>query len=228
MRGCVTMSTTASTREAPLIGALLALASGAWALTGERMAGMDTAPGADLGALGWFAATWVVMMAAMMVPSLVPAALVSARGGERNVAPFVAGYLAAWTAAGLAAYALFDAVRSLDPAFLAWDRGGRAVAAAVIATAAAYQLTAMKGACLHRCRAPAGGGLRSGLRHGASCIGCCIGLMAALFALGVMSVAWMVVVAALIAAERLAPWRAPALYGVAVALAALAVVTVVR
>jgi predicted metal-binding membrane protein len=211
-----------------LAAVVLAAAAAAWVVTADRMTGMDAGPGTELGSLGWFATSWLVMMAAMMLPSLVPAALVSARGGERNVAPFVAGYLAAWTAAGLAAYALFDAVRSLDPAFLAWDRGGRAVAAAVIATAAAYQLTAMKGACLHRCRAPAGGGLRGGLRHGASCIGCCIGLMAALFALGVMSVAWMVVVAALIAAERLAPWRAPALYGVAVALAALAVVTVVR
>jgi predicted metal-binding membrane protein len=216
-----------------LVGALLAVAAGAWVLTGDRMEGMDAAPGADLGDLGWFAVTWLLMMAAMMLPSLVPAALAFARAGERTVAPFVGGYLAAWTAAGLVAYVLFEAVRSLDVAFLAWDRAGRYVAAGVILAAAAYQLSAAKAGCLQRCRTPlrlareehggAGGGLRGGLRFGGYCVGCCAGLMATLFALGVMNVTWMVVVAALIAAERLLPWRTPAVYGLAAILAVLAI-----
>jgi predicted metal-binding membrane protein len=46
--------------------------------------------------------------------------------------------------------------------------------------------------------------------------------MAALFALGAMSLGWMIVVAALIAVEKLLPWKAVATYGVAVVLAALA------
>jgi predicted metal-binding membrane protein len=232
-------STNASTLDPPrltrigVIGALLALAALAWTLTGNRMEGMDAAPGADLGDLGWFAVTWLLMMAAMMLPSLVPAALAFARAGERTVAPFVGGYLAAWTAAGLVAYVLFEAVRSLDVAFLAWDRAGRYVAAGVILAAAAYQLSAAKAGCLQRCRTPlrlareqhggAGGGLRGGLRFGGYCVGCCAGLMATLFALGVMNVTWMVVVAALIAAERLLPWRTPAVYGLAATLAVLAI-----
>jgi predicted metal-binding membrane protein len=61
------------------------------------------------------------------------------------------------------------------------------------------------------------------VRHGASCIGCCIGLMAALFALGVMNLTWMVAVGALIAAERLLPWDTRAVYGVAATLAVLAI-----
>ncbi len=215
------------------IGALLALAAGAWALTGDRTAGMDAAPGSDLGDLGWFAISWLVMMAAMMLPSLVPATLAFARDGERTVTAFVVGYLTTWTAAGLVAYLLSEAVRSVDLAFLAWDRAGRHVAAGVILAAAAYQLTAAKAACLRRCRTPlslarhlrpgAGGGLRGGLRHGAYCVGCCAGLMAALFALGVMSLTWMVAAAALIAAERLLPWRTLAVYGVAATLAVLAI-----
>ena len=139
-----------------------------------------------------------------------PAALAVARG----VPAFVAGYLAVWAVAGLAAY-------------LVADRMGHAVAVAVILVAAAYQLTATKTTCLERCRNSAIGGLRGGLRHGASCVGCCAGLMAALFALGVMSLAWMAVVAALIAAERVLPWRTPAVYGVAVTLALLAIVVAV-
>ncbi len=46
-----------------------------------------------------------------------------------------------------------------------------------------------------------------GIQHGAWCVGCCWALMAALFALGVMSLAWMIFVALLIAAEKLLPWE---------------------
>jgi predicted metal-binding membrane protein len=60
-----------------------------------------------------------------------------------------------------------------------------------------------------------------GIEHGGVCVGCCWWLMAALFALGVMSIAWMAFVAALIAAERLLPWKAPAVRAVAVVLAVL-------
>jgi hypothetical protein len=50
----------------------------------------------------------------------------------------------------------------------------------------------------------------------------CWGLMAALFALGVMSLTWMIAVAGLIAVEKLLPWRALANRLVAVTLVALA------
>ena len=106
-----------------LTGALLALAAAAWVLTGDRMSGMDAAPGTDLGDLGWFAVSWLVMMAAMMLPSLVPAALTVARGEEQRVAAFVVGYLAAWTATGLVAYLLLEAVRALEVSFLACGVG---------------------------------------------------------------------------------------------------------
>jgi predicted metal-binding membrane protein len=220
-----------STRPLPrpvpagLAAAFLALAAGAWLLTADRMAGMDAGPGTALGGLGWFAVSWLVMTAAMMLPSLVPAALAAARAGGRTVAPFVMGYLAAWTAAGVVAYGAFDAVRALDPAFLGWDRAGRYVAAGVILLAAGYQLTAAKADCLDRCRTPArlARAVGGGLRHGAACVGCCAGLMAALFALGAMSLTWMLAVAGLVAVERLLPWRAPAVYAVAAALAVLAI-----
>ena len=62
-----------------------------------------------------------------------------------------------------------------------------------------------------------------GVRHGAWCLGCCWALMVALFALGAMSLTWMAVLAALIAAEKLLPWRRIAIAAVAAALLALAV-----
>ena len=62
-----------------------------------------------------------------------------------------------------------------------------------------------------------------GAKHGAWCVGCCWALMASLFALGVMSIAWMAFVAALIALEKLVPWRRAATYGTAAILLALGV-----
>jgi predicted metal-binding membrane protein len=142
---------------------------------------------------------------------------------------FVVGYLAGWTAAGLAGYAIVEGVRSLHPAFLAWDAAGRYVAAGAILVAAAYQLTGVKDACLRRCRRPRAPdrSLRAGIEHATFCVGCCWALFAALLALGVMSVAWMVLIAVLITAERLLPWRHRAARGVALVLAVLAIAVAV-
>jgi predicted metal-binding membrane protein len=238
---------TATLRHAPpppaaiqvgLVALLLALAAAAWAVTGDRMDGMDAGPGTELGSLGWFVGIWVTMMAAMMLPSLAPVVLTHARlrGGTLRpvaaTAAFVAGYIGSWAAAGLLGYALFDTARSLEIGFLAWDEAGRYVAAGVLLGAALYQLTAAKDACLRHCRSPgllledwrSGrlGAVRMGIEHGGLCIGCCWALMAALFALGVMSIGWMVLIAGLIAAEKLLPWKRPAVLGVAIVLAALA------
>ena len=212
-----------------LVGLLLLLAVVAWLLTGERMHGMDDGPGTDLGSLSFYVGAWVLMMAAMMFPSIVPMVLAyarirSARLARRtdltlgSSATFVAGYLVVWTAYGLAAYALFALERGLSIDSLAWDRAGPYVAGGVLVAAALYELTPAKDACLRRCRGPFAflteawrdghfGATRMGIEHGLWCVGCCWALMAALFALGVMSMGWMVFIAALIAAEKLLPWR---------------------
>jgi predicted metal-binding membrane protein len=67
------------------------------------------------------------------------------------------------------------------------------------------------------------GALRTGIAHGGFCVGCCWALMAALFALGVMSIVWMVFVTALIAAEKLLPWKVVANRGIAILLVVLGV-----
>ncbi len=226
-----------------LLGLLLLLALLAWVATDARMRGMDAGPGTDLGTLGFFLVTWVVMMSAMMFPSISPMVLMYARmaTGQRErgkgdqagaTAFFVGGYLIAWTAAGLAGYAIYELVRSLSIDAFSWDRGGPYLAGAVLIGAAAYQLTPLKDACLRKCRNPLmfllgswrpgrTGALRMGAEHGAWCVGCCWALMAALFALGVMSLGWMALVAALIAAEKLLPRQALASSGVAVLLLVL-------
>jgi predicted metal-binding membrane protein len=50
--------------------------------------------------------------------------------------------------------------------------------------------------------------------------------MAALFALGVMSLTWMALVAALVAIEKTLPWRRTAVWGTALLLIVLAVAVV--
>jgi predicted metal-binding membrane protein len=62
------------------------------------------------------------------------------------------------------------------------------------------------------------GAFRMGALHGAWCVGCCWALMAALFALGVMSIGWMAFIAALIAVEKLLPSRVVANWSVTVVL----------
>ena len=212
-------------------------------LTDDRMGGMESMPGMDLGEVGFYVTVWVVMMAAMMFPSVAPTVLMydRLREGHRArgkgaaadaTALFVAGYLCVWTAAGLAAYGLIELVRAIDPAFLAWEEAGRYVTGGVIVAAAVYQLTPFKEACLVKCRSPMmflaerwrdgrTGALSLGLRHGAWCLGCCWALMAALFAVGLMSLGWMALIAAFIAAEKLLPWPAMARRTVAVLLLAL-------
>jgi predicted metal-binding membrane protein len=143
-----------------------------------------------------------------MLPSEAPAALLVARL-RRGLATllFLSGYLAVWTAYGLAAYGLFRLVTSFDTGWLAWDEGGPYVTGGVIVAAGMYELTPLKRLSLRRCRSPHtdAPALRSGFADGLHCVGCSGGLMAVLFALGMMSVLWMVVVAGVIFAEKVLP-----------------------
>jgi predicted metal-binding membrane protein len=157
--------------------------------------------------------------------------MTSARSGVHSVF-FAAGYLVTWAAAGALAFAIAITGGWIAGDVLAWDRAGRWVAAATHVAAAVYELTPLKDVCLGKCRSPLGmllgswrdgrsGALKMGMRNGAWCVGCCWALMASFFALGIMSVVWMAVVAGLIAIEKTLPWRRVATYATTAALLAL-------
>jgi len=231
-------------RPVAVSGVLLGGALIAWIVTYQRMHGMDAGPGTDLGGLGWYLGVWVTMMAAMMLPSVAPMVLVFSRVKRERprrdsvgAAPtwiFVGGYLLAWTAYGLLAYVLYRAAKDLAPHFLGWNQGGRYVAGGALVFAGLYELTPLKEVCLRHCRGPLhfvlggwregqAGALRMGLEHGLYCVGCCWGLMVALFALGVMSLTWMAAIALVIfvqkvlpAGDRLAPLFAAAFVGLGI------------
>ena len=225
-----------------LIALLLATAAVGWWWTAQEMQDMDGGPWTELGGAAWFLGVWVVMMAAMMFPSVAPTvALYSKLKHTRSLgAPlsFTGGYLVVWGAVGLLAYVLARIGGQLFDDVLAWDNAGRWVAGATLLVAAAYELTPLKDVCLGKCRSPLGfllgswreglsGAMQMGARHGAWCVGCCWALMASLFALGVMSIVWMAVVAGLIAFEKLISSRRVAAYGTAAILLVLAVLMLV-
>jgi predicted metal-binding membrane protein len=219
-----------------LVAVLFALATIGWWWTADQMQGMDDGPWTGLGTLGWFLGVWVVMMAAMMFPSVAPtAALYSRMTKDRSLVQplvFVAGYLVTWASVGLVAFAIAEGAGRAAGDAVSWERSGRWVAGATLLLAAAYELTPLKDACLGRCRSPLGfllgswrdgrsGALQMGAKHGAWCVGCCWALMASLFALGIMSITWMAVVAGVIAFEKTIPWRRVATYGTTALLVSL-------
>lgn len=217
---------------------LFALAGASWWWTAGRMQGMDDGPWTGLGAFSWFLGVWLVMMAAMMFPSVSPTVALYSRM-TRSRSPllplvFTTGYLVTWAIAGAVAFALVTAVGRISDNALAWDHAGKPVAGTVLILAALYQLTPLKNACLGKCRSPLGlllgtwrdgssGAFHMGAKNGAWCVGCCWALMACLFALGVMSVAWMIFVAGLITMEKTIPSRRIATYGTALVLLGLGV-----
>ncbi len=168
---------------------------------------------------------WAVMMVAMMVPSAAPLILLFAAVNRRRcqetdpvvpTAVFVLGYLVAWTGysilATLAQWGLHSgALLSPMMASASPVLGGLILVAAGI-----FQWTPLKHACLKHCRSPIGfltaewregnaGALRMGLHHGAYCVGCCWLLMALLFVVGVMNVAWIAVLSVFVLLEKIVP-----------------------
>jgi predicted metal-binding membrane protein len=221
-----------------LVLALFGVAAAGWWWTVGQMQGMDEGPWTSLGAFGWFLGVWVVMMAAMMFPSVAPTVALYSRMTKTRLplapAAFTTGYLLTWAGAGVVAWTIAMAISRLAGDALAWERAGRWLAGATVIVAAIYELTPLKDVCLGKCRSPLGfllsswrdgvlGGLRMGAKNGAWCVGCCWALMASLFALGVMSITWMALVAGLIAIEKTLPWRRVATYGTAALLLVLGV-----
>jgi predicted metal-binding membrane protein len=223
-----------------IVAVLVGLAAVGWWWTVVEMRGMDDGPWTALGTFGWFLGVWVVMMAAMMFPSVSPTVALYARMSRSRVLPvaFTAGYVATWAAAGAVAFLIALTTAHAARGTLRWDGAGQGIAGVTLLVAAGYELTPLKDVCLGKCRSPLGtllgswragwsGAFRMGLGNGAWCVGCCWALMASLFALGVMSVTWMAVVAGMIAIEKTLPWRRVATYGTAIVLVVLGVLVLV-
>jgi predicted metal-binding membrane protein len=201
--------------------ALVALAALAWVVTVRQADGMGVGPGTMGLALPLFLLLWVVMMAAMMFPSVAPIAILWTRvirGRSQGavllgrMTSFLGGYLIAWVGFGLLAFvALLGTQRLVEVS----PEGAKWLGVGIFAVAGIYQLTPLKDACLRHCRSPMMAllhygnfkgrtrDLRVGVHHGLYCVGCCWGLMLVLVAVGVMNIAAMAVLAAVIFLEKL-------------------------
>jgi predicted metal-binding membrane protein len=203
----------------PLSAALVVLtvAGVSWAALvrqSHATAGMD---GTDmgLGPIESFAATWVVMMAAIMLPSAIPVVLEFVRTAERRkgwqvaTGVLAATYLGVWLIFGVVCYAIYTALR------MPWPNQALAVALA-LALAGVYSVSPIKRASQARCRelCPLHGPLpfnlmRSaavvGARYGLSCLGCSAALMVAMVLLGMSSLWWAVVLGIVVLVYKLAP-----------------------
>ena len=169
-------------------------------------------------------AMWMVMMVAMMLPSAAPMLLVFANANRKrheahdpylHTSLFASAYLVVW--AGFAVMATL-ANWALHNRALMTSMMGSALplwGAAILIVAGLYQFTPLKLACLNKCRSPLAflmsewregrlGAFVMGLRHGAYCLLCCWALMALLFVLGVMNLAWIALLAAFVLVEKLA------------------------
>jgi len=197
------------------------------------MPGMDMS-GMNISASAWSArlflvtlAMWSVMMAGMMTPSAAPVILLYARVARQSTLQgkpfasagwFAGGYLISWAVFSFVATGaqyLLDRAALLTPAMAI---ASHRVGGLVLVIAGIYQWTALKDSCLNQCRSPLSfiqqhggfkpkiaGSLALGLQHGLYCIGCCWALMVLLFAGGVMNLAWVAALAALVLIEKLAP-----------------------
>lgn len=200
------------------------------AMPPETMPGMDMAAIAPqirpwvLTDLLFSFTMWTVMMAGMMLPSAAPVILLYLLVGRQAEALnkplaatgwFAGGYLLAWTGFSLFA-ALLQA--SLSRAALLTPNMASAndiMGGTILIAAGVWQWTPWKDSCLANCRAPLffiqrhGGfkrralpSLGLGLRHGLYCIGCCGPLMLLLFVGGVMNIAWIAGLAAVVLMEK--------------------------
>lgn len=173
-------------------------------------------------AAGTFVLMWLAMMIAMMLPSSWPMLelyqKVAISSGEKRptMATTVAGagYFAVWLAFGALVFGAGFGASAAAMKSVTFSHAMPLLAGSGLIFVGAYQLSPWKQACLSHCRSPLmflghvfrpglGGALRVGVAHGLYCTGCCWALMLMQTILGVMSLSVMILVAAVIGAEKL-------------------------
>ncbi|MGH7572078.1 MAG: DUF2182 domain-containing protein [Gemmatimonadota bacterium] len=183
---------------------------------GEAAEGTSTRVGAADVLL--FLSGWAIMMVAMMLPAALPLILLYNMTAHRRLgrpqaiagmAALLAGYVGIWTMAGVPVFGYSQLARAGGPAMTA-------LPGLLLLAGGLYQFTALKRRCHMRCSSPlffltrhwrpgVSGAGRLGVLHGVDCLGCCLGLMMALVALGMMNVAWMLTAAVIIFVEKTLP-----------------------
>jgi predicted metal-binding membrane protein len=216
-----------------LIALLIGLAGTAWAVLlvwdaspYGRYLRHDTPTGLGTPTeLGLFVLGWTVMIVAMMLPTAIPLlvtfrAIVGRRPHPGELLTLaILGYLAVWTMVGLVAWIGDRGIHATVDAVPLLSTHPQLVLVATYVVAGLYQFSPLKYRCLDECRSPLGFVLnrwkgraerteafRMGLAHGLFCVGCCWSLMLVMFAVGLGSLGWMLVIGAITAVEKNVAW----------------------
>lgn len=168
---------------------------------------------------------WVLMITAMMLPTTLPLLegfrRMTLKRKDRNtlISLVIAGYLIAWLLFGIAAHSVDWLLREYFQGNIWLALNGWVVGVIVLTLSGLFQFSSMKYRCLDKCRAPLGfitrhwvghnvkrHSLLLGLEHGAYCVGCCWAMMLLMFVVGTGSIGWMLLLGAVMAAEKNLPF----------------------
>jgi predicted metal-binding membrane protein len=194
-------------------------------LSHEEVGEVEGFGGGYLTVAALFVAAWTLMTVAMMLPTSLPlVALFHSFVRERPtqlqlVVLLIAGYLSVWTLFGAGVHVGDRGVHETVERIGWLGDNTWVISAGTILLAGVYQFTPLKYHCLDKCRSPfsfiqqhwRGGregveAFRLGVHHAIFCLGCCWSLMLIMFAVGVGSIAWMLALGAVMAAEKNLSW----------------------
>lgn len=173
------------------------------------------------------ASMWGAMTLAMMLPSAAPMILTyaeiadtAARKAEPIVSPFVltAGYTIVWFSFSVFAAGAQIALTRAELLGAELAPASGLFSGAIFVAAGVYQFSALKRACLTRCRQPfqffftnwattRTGVFRLGLKQGLYCLGCCWAMMLVMFAVGLMNIIWMAALGIVMTTEKMVTGR---------------------
>ena len=196
----------------------------------EQFGGLDA--GSFVLPITLYVAGWILMTVAMMLPTTLPLLesfrRLTAQRADRSqlVTLVIAGYLGVWLGFGIFAHGADWLLHEIVERSGWFEANARFIGAATLLLAGAFQFSRLKYHCLEKCRSPMSfvteywrgsherrNAFLLGVHHGLFCVGCCWALMLLMFAVGVGNVAWMLLLGALMAAEKNLPWggklRAP-------------------
>lgn len=210
-----------------VLTSVIAITGIAWAYLLGLANGMGSMPGMAMetnsGPLVLTAIMWLVMMVGMMLPSATPMILLFTMVQRKQglqpfllTCAFATGYLVVWGGFALVSAGLQHALIEIALLSPSLTLVSKWTAGATFLLAAAYEFSSVKNRCLTHCINPlrfitsywrpgARGALQMGIVHGAFCVGCCWVLMLLLFAVGVMNLVWVALLAALVLVQKLLP-----------------------
>lgn len=171
------------------------------------------------------AGLWLLMCVAMMLPTTLPLMMIWHRLVSRHADRWffqglaIAGYLSAWGAFGFVVFGVDAGLHRLIHSTPWFSIPGWVAGVGTFGLAGLFQFSSLKDHCLEQCRSPLSFALAAwqreglrwqswwlGVRHGLYCVGCCWALMLLMFVIGMGSFGWMLLLGAVMAAEKNAPW----------------------